>query len=934
MPGLAPGWPGTRDVRTVRSPDPAQTWTTPAGSCSPELTGGMELTWRLLPIALLVLCWGLRGAGAQETFLLQNLRCYNDYTSRTICRWADTQDAQRLINVTLYHRLNEDLPQPVSCDLSDDLTWLDHPCPGCVARRCVIPYKAFVIADYDYFSFRPDRPLGAQLSVTLTQHVQPPAPRGLHVSAAQGCFLLSWTVAHEGPQSPWLSSLEFEVVYRRLQDSWEDAHTIHSGSPQVTLGPEHLLPSSTYVARVRTRLAPGSGLSGRPSHWSPEVHWVSQPGDEAQPQNLQCFFDGAALLRCSWEVRSEVTSSVSFTLFYKSSPDTGEKECSPVQKEDTSSPYIRHRCQIPVPDPKNHSQYIISVRPKEKEKLIKSSDNIQMAPPTLNLTKDREGYILHWKEEKMNYPHIGYIFQVQYKKDADSWEETKTEVLQKGHSMSLPPLEPATRYQARVRVKPDPGSYNGTWSKWSKEQSWDTEWVLPMWVLVFILVVTTLIVLPVLRFCGIYGYRLNRKWEEKIPNPSKSHLFQNGSAGLRLPGNMSILSSGSRPHKGPWGGGYPELEGASPVDFGHSEVSPLTTEDPKEACDLSSESGVTLGVLNLPTEPPPEPPPGLAASSGGPESRVSGFDFNGPYLGPPHSRSLPDIVGQQGPPQAGGSSKPQPPGSLEYLCLPAGGRVQLVPLAQVMGQDKARPVERGSSPGPEGSPSLESGAPHPEPGLMAGGQDPKARAPTLLLTGSWDPKDSIAASGYVTTADLTLTPPTGAPSASQAPSLNLPSDQNPSPCPGLAGGPPGSSGPLKPEFEGYVALPPTTCPFPQPPLTSPATPAVSSPVPSPGPARTDVSPGSPPPEGLLILQQVGDYCFLPGPASGPLSPQSKPTSPGPCPEIRDLSQVFQTKRPPSQAIPQVPAIQLFKALKQQDYLALPPWDVGRPGEVC
>lgn len=31
--------------------------------------------------------------------------------------------------------------------------------------------------------------------------------------------------------------------------------------------------------------------------------------------------------------------------------------------------------------------------------------------------------------------------------------------------------------------------------------------VLPMWVLVFILVVTTLIVLPVLRFCGIYGYR-------------------------------------------------------------------------------------------------------------------------------------------------------------------------------------------------------------------------------------------------------------------------------------------------------------------------------------------------------------------------------------------------------------------------------------------
>ena len=39
------------------------------------------------------------------------------------------------------------------------------------------------------------------------------------------------------------------------------------------------MPSSTYVARVRTRLAPGSGLSGRPSQWSTEVRWASQPGN-------------------------------------------------------------------------------------------------------------------------------------------------------------------------------------------------------------------------------------------------------------------------------------------------------------------------------------------------------------------------------------------------------------------------------------------------------------------------------------------------------------------------------------------------------------------------------------------------------------------------------------------------------------------------------
>lgn len=54
-------------------------------------------------------------------------------------------------------------------------------------------------------------------------------------------------------------------------------------------------------------------------------------------------------------------------------------------------------------------------------------------------------------------------------------QESKTEPLQNTHSMSLPPLESSTRYQARVRVKPY-GGYNGIWSEWSEERSWDTEW--------------------------------------------------------------------------------------------------------------------------------------------------------------------------------------------------------------------------------------------------------------------------------------------------------------------------------------------------------------------------------------------------------------------------------------------------------------------------
>ncbi|XP_066115336.1 cytokine receptor common subunit beta [Saccopteryx bilineata] len=893
----------------------------------------MPLTQWPLPITLLALCQLPSVAGAQETVPLQTLRCYNNYASRTICSWADTQDAHRLINVTLHHRLNKSPPQPVSCNFSDSMPWSDCPSPPCVPRRCVIPHKVPVTADWDYFSFQPDRPLGTQLTVILTQHVQPPAPKDLHISAAGDCFLLTWTVALGGSQSQWLSNLEFEVTYRRLQDSWEDASTLHSASQQAGLRLCHLIPSSTYVARVRTRLGLGSGLSGRPSQWSPEVRWDSQPGDEAQPQNLQCVFDGDTLLSCSWEVRSEVASSVSFALFYKSSSSAQEEECSPVLKEEASGPHIRHRCQVPVVDPRNHSRYIISVRPKKEEKLIKNSENIQMAAPTLTVTKGGDSYILRWEVKKMTYDHIEHTFEVQYQKgEAPSWKESKTEFLQNTHVMSLPPLEASTRYQARVRVKPY-GGYNGMWSEWSEERSWDTEWVLPTWGLALILVFTTLIFLLALHFCGIYGYRMNQKWKEKIPNPGKSHLFQNGKAGLWLPDSKSTVTTKSPSHKGPWSSHFSDLEGVSPVDCIYSKVSPLTIEDPKNIYDSPSEPNMTPATSDLPTELPPSPLPCLSAPSSRPDSQVSGFDFNGPYLGSPHSLSLPDLVGQEGLPQTGVSPEPLPSGSLEYLCLPKGEQVQLVPLAQVMGQGQASGVERRPSLGAEGSPSQGAGPTPSLPGLMVGGQSTRD-SPTALSTMSGGPKDGAVASGYVSTADLALSLSTGAPPASPAPPLGLPSDHSHSLCPRLAGGPPEVPAPVKLVFDSYVELPSTMGQSPKSALGTHAPPVASGHILSPREPRVNVTPGSPHPEGLLVLQQVGDYCFLPGVGAGPLSPQSKSSSPGLCPETRDLDQVFQAKKRPCQAIPQVPAIQLFKALKQQDYLSLPPWDVSRPGEVC
>nr|XP_040137740.1 cytokine receptor common subunit beta [Ictidomys tridecemlineatus] len=271
--------------------------------------------------------------------------------------------------------------------------------------------------------------------------VQPPPPKDPQISKTGGHFLLTWSVALGGPQTPWLSQgdLEFEVVYRRLSDSWEEASSLYSRSSPAVLGAEL-----------------------------------------AQPRNLQCVFDGAHTLGCSWEVRSPVTSSVSFGLFYASSPEAQEEECAPVLKEALSGLYTRLRCQIPVPDPGARGLYVVSVRPRSEGRFIKSSDNIQMARPTLSVTRDGSSFSLCWGAEhsdkiqpvfEMARPTLSVtrdgssfslcwgaehsdkiqpVFEVQYRRDAEDWGSSSVpEPATLAETQNQPAAGPAMRFLCR-----------------------------------------------------------------------------------------------------------------------------------------------------------------------------------------------------------------------------------------------------------------------------------------------------------------------------------------------------------------------------------------------------------------------------------------------------------------------------------------------------
>lgn len=363
-----------------------------------------------------------------------------------------------------------------------------------------------------------------------------------------------------------------------------------------------------------------------------------------------------------------------------------------------------------------------------------------------------------------------------------------------------------------------------------------------------------------------------------------------------------------------------------------NEVSPLTIEDPNIIRDPPSGPDTTPAAASEPMEQSSNVQVDPPTLSGRPRKQLPSFDFNGPYLGPPQSHSLPDLPGQLVSPQGGGSLKPALPGSLEYMCLPPGGQVHLVPLSQVMGQGRDVDVQCGSSLETTESPSMESRA-SPPAELKEEEQEPRDNPVTLPIS-SGGPEDSKVASEYVTPADLVLTLPTEPLATSLGPSLEFSSAQSPSLCLKLPRVPSESPALAPPVFEDYVELPPSMSQPAKSPPGNPAPPGPSSPGVSPGEPREEVGAAPTHPEGLLVLQQVGDYCFLPGLGPGPLSPPSKPPSPGLCLETEDLDKDLSVKKLPYQPTPQVPAIQFFKSLKHQDYLSLPPWDNSQPGKVC
>ncbi|XP_042693702.1 cytokine receptor common subunit beta-like isoform X2 [Centrocercus urophasianus] len=638
-------------------------------------------------IFLLNLSLAFSDQAINESVPMESLRCHNDYSSLVTCTWKEHSEAHALLGLTLYQRnviKNDSEEMHCQKELEEDLPEASDPYSHWICWKTV---EYFGIGVDDYYSFKPKQNLEAQLQVHLFQNVQPLPPQNLSLRESSGDFLLTWT-APDGSQG--LSNvLEYEVAYKRDWESWEKAASrLLSNITHCHLS--HLIPGSRYIAHVRARPEQGTGFSGQYSEWSTDVSWETPEGG-IHPRNLRCLFNGV-YLKCSWEVKEAIASSVIFGLFFRATPASAEEECSPVyEKALPHVPYVVQSCGIPVSNISSQSQYQVSVRTKMEEKLIEAYKNIKVLPPanvSVELMRNQE-YELRWKKHTLRYGFIKQQYEVQFWKHNQYEKTLKTIKI----TNDEPPfiftdqmLSASTKYRGRMRAMVNNQDYQGYWSEWSEEFTWETENVLSPVVLPLMLPVLIITLLAV-AYCSFkYLLRQKKLWEEKIPNPSKSLLIQsylkkvplgNRHASSQLDFNKcSLMENVDQPSFLQVVDRQKKILAESP------EVQTERTEVSSPALDLQN----PYHALNVPEHAPvvcPSPIPGYSYSvsrtncadtSITSQTAITCFAFNGPYLYSPVR-----------------SSQPEMHQTLEVSLNPMGNQEKAVSLQYVTLPDKASP---------------------------------------------------------------------------------------------------------------------------------------------------------------------------------------------------------------------------------------------------
>ncbi|XP_077308383.1 cytokine receptor common subunit beta isoform X2 [Lithobates pipiens] len=480
--------------------------------------------------------------GTQGLEPLDSLRCVYNFKENWTCHWTEMAKVREMLPMRLYHWNNLDRFRH-RCDPFESQNQEN----GNVLISCRFNgiFSSLVTTN---FAFVTEWDVYAEACIIPASIVQMLPPNDLKVQMLNnGKINLTWKMPKNVDSS---ASLLYQVKYcRKDWETWEDAVSLDVfGKMEVSFNPHLFVPGSTYLFKVRSVSQNDPGYR---SAWSKELTWAMPADDRAIIQNFKCEYDGSEM-RCSWEMRRELISTVSFTMYYTETPTDchnvssssiaspiGNKSCivEMIGTKD-SVPYVQYRCSLQVPSSQANNSFSIQVRMQEEVKTLKASENIQTESPTALEIKDQSnnGYTLGWNPPKVDFPTIQLTYQLCYWKEGEQECPSYSLVNVSGNPpeyyFPVSKLEGSTHYTAKVRAKPDEKSlYNGPWSVWSQSCSWKTTFVLTtniICIFSFIISVTG----SLLAFFAFRHYkRLKKRSDDSLPNPSKSKLLTGYSLG-------------------------------------------------------------------------------------------------------------------------------------------------------------------------------------------------------------------------------------------------------------------------------------------------------------------------------------------------------------------------------------------------------------------
>ncbi|XP_037390185.1 cytokine receptor common subunit beta-like [Pygocentrus nattereri] len=428
---------------------------------------------------------------------------------------------------------------------------------GQLRVQCRYNTSLFAIGFDDVFFFHTPHSPGLSRVVNLKQHARRPRPHDPHVNITDDG---GWTHTWLDPKpsltptasDSTASSLSSTLSASRRTPGVLLTYQPSSGRPEwMPVEMERSEPSGEDGKRgmmmmedrlKEERRADKPDVSELVSEyeargWSPLLSRKTDTDNLSGPFNLHCVYDGESEVRCSWEMKRELTQFILYNLSYRTHPHTTSHWCCAGLEEgrdddeDDGDDDVRFSCSFSVSEAE---LLLLDLRPQPRTSIIQAYKHIEPgAPVGLSVELIGEDWVLNWTLPK--YRTVPIASELRYW-SANSPEDVETLRLLPGVSvcvMAERSLISATHYLAQVRciVSSRTGRgarYAGYPSDWSEPVHWTTRPAPASGLsrVYFLLAVSVSITVILTYFTLLTFHRKVKVWEVSLPSPFQSKALK------------------------------------------------------------------------------------------------------------------------------------------------------------------------------------------------------------------------------------------------------------------------------------------------------------------------------------------------------------------------------------------------------------------------